>query len=186
MERFEHFFESDFLQPGKPLGAIFYAFIFFVVAFYVTRMTRIFFQKLIQREGVYDRTVLQFLSQLVKVCIYLLALVFYVHLIPQLDHLGTALLASVSIVSVVIGFAAQPTLGNMVSGIALLLYRPFSVGDKLEIMAPTGLEIAVVERLTLGYTLLRTADNRSIIVPNSAMAAQVVINLTDKIEPTPK
>jgi hypothetical protein len=117
MERFEHFFESDFLQPGKPLGAIFYAFIFFVVAFYVTRMTRIFFQKLIQREGVYDRTVLQFLSQLVKVCIYLLALVFYVHLIPQLDHLGTALLASVSIVSVVIGFAAQPTLRTAYSGL---------------------------------------------------------------------
>lgn len=180
MNWLKHIFWTDVFRPSTPLGAICYAFIFFAVAFYLSRLSKIAFRKLVDREGPFavDPTIMQFLSQLVRVVIYLMALVFYVHLIPQLDHLGTALLASVSIVSVVIGFAAQPTLGNMVSGIALLLYRPFKVGDKVQITAPTGVETAVVERLTLGYTLLLTADNRNIVVPNSVMASQVMINLS--------
>ena len=44
--------------------------------------------------------------------------------------------------------------------------------------APAGLETAVVESLTLGYTLLRTDDNRRVVVPNSIMASQTTINLT--------
>ena len=44
--------------------------------------------------------------------------------------------------------------------------------------APTGLETGVVEVITLGYTILRSGDNRRIVVPNSAMANQVTVNLT--------
>src|SRR5262249_46599617 len=113
-----------------------------------------------------------------QIGIYLLALVFYAHLIPALRALGTALLASVSVASVVLGLAAQSTLGNLIAGIALLLYRPFQVGDRVQVTAPTGLETGVVESLTLGYTVLRAADNRRIVVPNSAMASQVTVNLT--------
>jgi small-conductance mechanosensitive channel len=60
----------------------------------------------------------------------------------------------------------------------LLLYRPFQVGDRVQVTAPTGLETGVVEVITLGYTILRTGDNRRIVVPNSAMANQVTVNLT--------
>ena len=52
---------------------------------------------------------------------YLCALVLWAHLVPLLRHLSTALLAGVSIASVVIGLAAQSTLGNVISGFALLL-----------------------------------------------------------------
>jgi uncharacterized protein len=172
----------DFLRPSTFPGAVCYAVVFAVAAFFVARLAKGAFDKLILRDSALrtDRTVLLFLNQLVTVVIYVLALVFYVHLVPALNHLGTALLTSVSIVSVVVGLAAQPTLGNMVSGIALLLYRPFHVGNRVQITAPNGLETAVVESLTLGYTKLRTADNRCIIVPNSVMAGQVVIEVPDK------
>ena len=79
-----------------------------------------------------------------------------------------------------IGLAAQNTLGNVIAGISLLLYRPFVVGDRVQVSAPTGLEIGVVESITLGYTVLKTYDNRRVVVPNSAMASQVTINLTTK------
>ena len=80
--------------------------------------------------------------------------------------------------SIVLGLAAQSTLGNLISGMTLLLYRPFQVGDRVQVAAPTGLETGVVEVITLGYTILRTGDNRRIVVPNSAMANQVTVNLT--------
>jgi small conductance mechanosensitive channel len=82
------------------------------------------------------------------------------------------------VASVVLGLAAQNTLGNLIAGMTLLLYRPFQVGDRVQVSAPTGLETGVVEVITLGYTILRTGDNRRIVVPNSAMANQVTVNLT--------
>ena len=68
--------------------------------------------------------------------------------------------------------------GNLIAGISLLLYRPFNVGDRLQITAPTGLETGLVESLGLGYTVLKTDDNRRVVVPNSVMASQTMVNLT--------
>ena len=88
------------------------------------------------------------------------------------------MLTSIGMISLILGFAAQNTLGNLIAGISLLLYRPFKLGDRLQVIAPTGLETGTVESLTLGYTLLKTDDNRRVVVPNSVMASQTNINLT--------
>jgi small-conductance mechanosensitive channel len=74
--------------------------------------------------------------------------------------------------------AAQNTLGNLIAGISLVLYRPFKIGDRLQVTAPAGQETGVVESLNLGYTVLKTDDNRRIVVPNSLMASQTTVNLT--------
>lgn len=82
--------------------------------------------------------------------------------------LGISLLTGVIVASVVIGLAAQNTLGNLIAGVSLLLYRQFQLGDVAQVTAPTGLETGTVERLTLGYTTLRrriTAGSWSPIAP---------------------
>jgi len=105
-------------------------------------------------------------------------LILYAHLIPVLRSLGTALLTGASIASVVIGLAAQSTLGNLVAGVAITLYRPFRLGDRLQVSAPTGTEVGNVEMLSLGYTTLRTDDGRFVVLPNSIAASQVIIKLS--------
>ena len=79
--------------------------------------------------------------------------------------------------SVILGFAAQTTLGNLVAGISLILYKPFRRGDRLQIQAPTGLETGAVEDISLGYTVLRTDDDRRVIIANTTMAQQTMIKL---------
>ena len=64
--------------------------------------------------------------------------------------MGTALLAGASVASVVIGLAAQSTLGNLVAGIAITIYRPFRLGDTLQVATPTGTDIGVVELTVTG------------------------------------
>jgi small conductance mechanosensitive channel len=78
----------------------------------------------------------------------------------------------------VIGLAAQSTLGNLVAGIAITIYRPFRLGDRLQVATPTGTEIGVVQLISLGYTTLRTEDGRQVVLPNSLAASQVTLNLT--------
>jgi small-conductance mechanosensitive channel len=99
-------------------------------------------------------------------------------LVPPLQKLGTAWLASVGVVSVVVGLAAQSTLSNLVSGVSLVLYRPFKIGDRVQVSAPTGTEIGMVESIDLGYTTLRTADGRRLVIPNATIASQTSINLS--------
>ncbi len=178
----DKFLRGEFVNPATFLGALFYGLVFLALAGLATRAFRLAVTNILRRDEhrILDRTVVSFLSQLAQIGIFLLALIFYAHLIPALHHLGTALLAGAGIVSVVIGLAAQNTLGNVIAGISLLLYRPFVVGDRVQVSAPTGLEIGVVESITLGYTTLKTYDNRRVVVPNSAMASQVTINLTTK------
>jgi small-conductance mechanosensitive channel len=125
-----------------------------------------------------DRMAVKFFAKLLRYCVYVFAVVAYTHFVPAFSSLGTASLTSISVITVVVGLAAQNTLGNLVAGISLLLYRPFKLGDRLQVLAPTGVETGTVENLTLGYTLLKTDDNRRVVVPNSLMASQTTINLT--------
>lgn len=133
-----------------------------------------------------DQITLSFLSHLAILVIWLLLATFYAHLIPALHRLGTALLTGVSLMSVIVGFAAQTTLGNLVAGISLVLYRPFRRGDRLQIQTTTGWEAGEVEDISLGYTQLRMTDRRQIIIANGLMAQQMMIKLPGSVAEQPQ
>jgi small-conductance mechanosensitive channel len=137
------------------------------------------------RKGHIDRTTISFLQQFGSALIWVLMLILYAHLIPVLRSMGTALLAGASVASVVIGLAAQSTLGNLVAGVSITIYRPFRLGDTLQVAAPGGADIGVVELISLGYTTLRTPDGRMIVLPNAIAASQVTVNLTAGFAPWP-
>jgi small-conductance mechanosensitive channel len=114
------------------------------------------------------------------VVIFTTAFILYFQLIPALRSIGRAILATAGIASIVLGLAAQNTLGNIISGISLLLYRPVRLGDEVKVYASAGDETGVVESLTLGYTTLRMPNNEKIIVPNSVLASTVIVNYGKK------
>ena len=126
-----------------------------------------------------DQISLNFLSRLIGLFVWIVLLTLYAHLIPALARLASAMLAGVGLASVIIGFAAQQTLGNLVAGISLVLYRPFRQGDRLQAAAPTSSEYdtGTVDNISLGFTTLRTDDGREIIIANGTMAQQTMIKL---------
>jgi small conductance mechanosensitive channel len=175
----------SFLKPDTLLGALVYLVVFLLAAMILSRTLRTVVHAAMTRSGHIDRTTISFLQQFGTALIWVIVLILYAHLIPVLRSMGTALLAGASIASVVIGLAAQSTLGNLVAGISITIYRPFRLGDTIQVAAPTGTEIGVVELLSLGYTTLRTADGRFIVVPNALAASQVSINLSSTYSPWP-
>jgi small conductance mechanosensitive channel len=175
----------SWVQPDTLFGAIVYLVIFAAVATLLSRGLRGAVHAAMTRQGHIDRTTISFLQQITTAMIWIIMLILYAHLIPVLRSMGTALLAGASVASVVIGLAAQSTLGNLVAGVAITIYKPFRLGDTLQIAAPTGTDIGVVEFISLGYTTLRTPDGRLIIVPNSIAASQVTINLNTTYAPWP-
>jgi small-conductance mechanosensitive channel len=159
------------------LGSIVWALLFFLLALLLSLIIRRWSHGLTKRaERLHlDPTAISYVAQLMQVGGFLVAGILYAHVIPALRSLGTALLASASVVSIVLGLAAQNTLGNSIAGMALLLYHPFRLGDEIQISAPTGVERGVVEAFTLGHTILLTPDGRQIIVPNSVMISSIFI-----------
>lgn len=84
----------------------------------------------------------------------------------------TALLAGLSIAGIALGFAARDTLENFISGVTILLDRPFRVGDRLEIEDTYGR----VEEITLRSTRIRTQRDEIMVMPNTQMINQKLIN----------
>jgi small-conductance mechanosensitive channel len=173
-------FLNNLVDTHTVLGAVFVAVFFALAAWLVGRAVRLAIHRYLdrtQRDGA-DPTGVRFLGQLARLMVYIFAFGCYAHVVPFLQKLGTAWLASVGVVSVVVGLAAQSTLGNLISGISLVLYRPFKIGDRLRVSLPTGLETGIVESIDLGYTVLRTADKRRLIIPNNSMASQACVDLS--------
>jgi small-conductance mechanosensitive channel len=181
LDRIDALLQKDFVNPSTWYGAACYYAILFILAAIVLAaiLPRIVRRVLVaDQRGLFDRTAVTFLTELGQIVVYILVLLAYLHLIPGLRGIGTAMLTSVSVISLVVGFAAQNALSNVIAGIALVLYRPFQIGDWIQVNAPVGVETGIVDSLALEYTAIRTTDNRHIVIPNSQMASQTTINLT--------
>ena len=177
-----HLGERDLLSLLRPdtfIGAAIYLVLFVLAALLLARALRAAVHVELTRQGHIDRTTISFAQQIGTAAIWVMVLILYAHLIPELRAMGTALLAGASVASVVIGLAAQSTLGNLIAGVSITLYRPFRLGDTLLVTAPTGTEVGTVELISLGYTTLRTADGRLVVLPNSLAASQVTINFRE-------
>jgi small conductance mechanosensitive channel len=84
------------------------------------------------------------------------------------------ILASFSVVGVVIGLSLQDILKNFVAGMWVLIERPFRIGDSIEVTGYSG----TVEEISFRTTQLRTDDGREVIVPNGTFITSAVVNLT--------
>lgn len=98
--------------------------------------------------------------------------------IALLQHFGVnvaSLVVSLGVGSLAIGLAAQDTLSNMFAGFTLMADRPFRVGDRIRLA--TG-ETGDVQEIGMRATLIRTADETILVVPNSALIKERVVNLS--------
>lgn len=84
------------------------------------------------------------------------------------------LLAAIGAAGFVIGFALQGTLSNFASGVMMMMYRPFEIGDAVSAAGVTG----KVNSMTLVSTTILTFDNQTIVVPNNKIWGDVITNIT--------
>ena len=168
----------DLLNPRTSLGAVCIGAVFLIAAMLFAGLVRRGARQAASHLS--DLTGLSFASAFGQFSVYVVALILYAHLIPDLRALGTALLAGAGVVSVVFGLAAQSTLSNIIAGFSLVLYRPIRVGEQVQLTTPKGLVTVTVKTISLGYTILLDADEDEIFVPNSVMMSTIVIRKKDK------
>jgi small-conductance mechanosensitive channel len=92
--------------------------------------------------------------------------------IPQVRTVAGAILASGAVIGLVVGFAAQRTLGNFIAGLLIAFTQPVRIGDVVEFDNEEG----VVEEIRLTYTFIRTGDDVRLVVPNEKLASDTIKN----------
>lgn len=86
----------------------------------------------------------------------------------------TGLLAGAGFMGIVIGFAAQETIGNIISGLVMMFSRPFEIGDWIEISGYSG----IVEEISVINTRVRTFDGEMVSIPNQMVSSSEINNKT--------
>jgi small conductance mechanosensitive channel len=144
----------------------------FVVGRWIAKGFRKLVRNVMGRRKI-DPTIVGFVGNLT----YVLLLTFVV--VAALGQLGiqtTSFIAILGAAGLAIGLALQGSLANFAAGFLMIIFRPFKVGDLIEGAGTTG----TVEEIQIFTTLLKTPDNKKVIVPNSKMTADNIVNYTAK------
>ncbi len=95
-------------------------------------------------------------------------------IIPQVRAIAGGILASSAVLGLVIGFAAQRTIGNAIAGILIAFSQPLRLGDRVIVDDTEG----TVEEIGLSYTFIEAADQTRLVIPNEKLASDTIVNFT--------
>jgi len=148
------------------VGVIIFLVVSFVVSGWVGRLTA-----RAMRRGKLEETLSRFLGNLARWAVLVLA---FIACLGVFGVETTSFAAVIGASALAIGLAFQGSLSNVAAGVMLLIFRPFKVGDFIEVCGQSG----NVAELTLFSTELDTLDNKRIIIPNGAIFGSTIENVT--------
>ncbi len=155
-----------------------------IVTFIVSRILRFLvgrFFRAAARKLKVDPTRYNFFKNAVDFILFFVALVVIFRSIPALHTAGTTLLTGAGVLAAIVGFASQAAFSNIISGFFLVIFKPFSVGDRVRIGQ---LYTGDVEDINLRHTTIKDFENRRVIIPNSVISNETIINSTITDEKT--
>ena len=147
-----------------------------LVALVISKILRILidrFIKLSSKKLRVDHTQFNFLKNAVTFFVFLAAIIFIFYSIPKLKALSITMFAGAGILTAIALFASQQAFANIVSGIFIVIFKPFRVNDLVDVGSlPKGR----VEDITLRHTVIRNFENRRMIIPNSVISSEILVN----------
>jgi len=167
-------FGIELLDPIVFCLKAFVIFLLIQVAVYVIRFM-LNPERARRRNSKFDETSMVFFRKFLVTVVYVLGVACVMFLIPALRTFATSILASAGIMAMAVGLASQEALSNFVSGIFIILAKPFRIGDFVSLDSG---QTGIVSEIAIRHTTIRTADNRFIIVPNSKVNSAIITNST--------
>jgi small-conductance mechanosensitive channel len=118
------------------------------------------------------KTRLRFLRRLVFAIVLLVLAMIALSQFTELKRLAGGILASTALLGLIVGFAAQHTIGNLVAGVQIAISQPFRIGDRISFEEDEGR----VTDITLSYTYVDPGDGSHFVIPNQLLVEGVVHN----------
>lgn len=164
---------NDFIADHK---SFFTSAIVIIVAIIASRIIRRLLKRFFDQSSEHlnvDPTRYRFFRNMVDLIIFTLAGILVAYSIPALRTLGLTLFAGAGIIAAIVGFASQQAFSNIISGIFIVIFRPFRVNDIIKVGS---YDSGIVEDITLRHTVIRSFENRRLVIPNTVISEQTVLN----------
>lgn len=155
------------LTLGLKLLAVF---VVFVIGRWIISWLRKFINRFLTRRKV-EKTVVSFLDSLANITFKIILFLIIVNILGIQTTSFAAVLAAAGLA---IGMAMKDNLSNFAGGVMLLINKPFKVGDRIIAQSIDG----TVQSIGILYTILLTADNRTIYVPNGPLSTGTITNIS--------
>jgi small conductance mechanosensitive channel len=146
------------------------AIIVLIVGLWVIRIISRMVEKVMMKHE-YDLSLQKFLVRLIGIS---LKAMLFISVISMVGVKTTSFVAVLGAAGLALGFALQGSLSNFAGGVMLLLFKPFQIGDVIETQGYTG----KVEEIRIFNTIIKTFDNKKVIVPNGAVSGSSITNYT--------
>ncbi|MGN0517922.1 MAG: mechanosensitive ion channel family protein [Acutalibacteraceae bacterium] len=140
----------------------------FVIGWWLSSVAAKFILKAMKRTHA-DETVMMFLNSIIK---NVFRVIIIISAMGQLGINVTSIITALGAATVAVGLALQSTMSNVASGTLIILNKPFKVGDFLSFGGLQG----TVTKIEMMNTYLKSADNKEIIIPNSKLTADSIVN----------
>ena len=176
MNSIKEIFQTNYVKYGLIIIAAFLA--AFILSKILRALLTKFFQIASKKLNV-DSTQYNFLNNAISFVLYIGALIFIFYSIPHLRALGVTLFAGAGVAAAIILLASQQAFSNIINGIFIIIFKPFRVGDVIKVGT---LRIGKIEDITLRHTVIRDFENRRIIIPNTIIGSETLINSSIKDE----
>ncbi len=144
------------------------AIVIYIVGKWVIGMIRNLIQKGMNSRGV-DPTITSFIS---NITYYAMLVMVVIAALGQLGVQTASFVAIIGAAGLAVGFALQGSLANFAAGVMLILFRPFKIGDFVEAGGTAG----VVNEISIFSTILKTGDNKTVIISNGTVMGGNIIN----------
>jgi small-conductance mechanosensitive channel len=144
----------------------------FVIAFVFKRI----YNRFVLRSSLVlnnDPTNYKFLKHFILGLVYILGISIAIYQVSYFKTIAQSILATAGILAIVIGFASQQALANIVSGIFIILFKPFRVNDRVVLKDTM---VGTIEDITLRHTVIRSFENKRFVIPNSVISNEVLTN----------
>jgi len=164
------------LESG--LGIALYSLCVILICWIISRLLRtlvIFFLKRRLTKEAFGETRLKFTRNSLRFILGLIGVLVILFAVPIFREKVGYIFSGAGILAAIIGFAAKDAISNLIAGLFIVLFRPFRIGDYIKLEKGS---IGIVEDITLRHTVIKTFENKRLIIPNSVISTESVLNYT--------
>ena len=162
---------NGLINMAIPIGInILLAIAIFIIGKWIARKVTDVIVVLLNKVKGMDETLVKFLENIIY---YILMIVVVLTALSKLGVETTSFFAILGAAGLAIGLALKDSLGNFASGVMLIMFKPFKLGDFVTVAGVSG----TVKEISIFSSLIITGDNQKMIVPNGAITAGTIVNV---------
>lgn len=159
-------------------GILLYSLIILIISWVISQVFKsllVLFLNKRRSKTRYKGTSLRFVKNSIRFIFLIIAFLIIIGTVPVLRKQAAFIFSGAGILAAIIGFAAQAAISNLIAGMFIVIFRPFRIGDYIKLDSE---RVGIVIDITLRHTVINTFENKRLIIPNSIISTESILNHT--------